>query len=171
MTAGTFSGRIDELRHRTGSDQGWLRGSVTVDQIYAHFQHERLDLHHPRGGHARYLAGPLESHAHEYLGAIADSYLDDGGRDAMIRAMEDLSDQVESEAPVEFWDLRRSGHPVVQLGTRTVYDRLPHQHRLTDAELKAKSRLRYLQLPDRLKGWIWWHVQHHTSPPPRRGAR
>lgn len=166
---GTFHARIDELRKRTGSDQGWLRGTVIVDQRYAHFQHERLDLHHPRGGHARYLAVPLEQHYRGYLQEIADHYLEDGGREAMARSMEDLSDSLYDSAPVEFWDLRRSGHPVVELGTRTIYDRPPVQHRLTDAELRAKSRLRYLGLPDRLKGWIWWHVQHHTAPPPRRG--
>lgn len=163
----TFPERTRELRERTGYDHGWLRGSVTVDQVYAHFQHERLDLHHPRGGRARYLASPLEHNAHGYLSDIADSYLDDGGREAMVRAMEDLSGQVETQAPVEFWDLRRSGHPQVTQGGRTVYDRPPLVRRLTEAELKIKSRIRYMQLPDRLKGWIWWHVQHHTEPPPR----
>lgn len=164
---GTFGDRIDELRERTGSGKGRLRGTVIVDQRYAHFQHERLDLHHPRGGQARYLAVPLEHNFRHYYDEIARSYLDDGGKDAMERAMEDLSDSLYQTAPVEFWDLRRSGHPVVELGTDTIYDRPPVQHRLTDAELRAKSRLRYLGLPDRLKGWIWWHVQHHTKPPPR----
>jgi hypothetical protein len=166
--SGTFGARVDEIRHRTGSDQGWLRGRVFVDQRYAHFQHERLDLHHPRGGRARYLASSLEENFRGYLGEIADTFLDDGGREAMVRSMEDLSDSLYDSAPVEFWDLRRSGHPVVEQGHHTVYDRPPVQHRLTDAELRAKSRLRYIGLPDRLKGWIWWHVQHHTSPPPRR---
>lgn len=165
---GTFGDRIDELTARTGSDQSRLRGVVIVDQRYAHFQHERLDLHHPRGGHARYLAVPLEQKYRGYLEEIASGFLDDGGRDAMVRAMEDLSDSLYESAPVEFWDLRRSGHPVVEHGVRVIYDRPPVQHRLTDAELRAKSRLRYLGLPDRLKGWIWWHVQHHTMPPPRR---
>jgi hypothetical protein len=143
---------------------------VTVDQVYAHYQllqHERLDLHHPRGGHARYLAVPLETRFPLYLRWVAGGFLDDGGREGMIRAMEDLSDQVEWHAPVEFWDLRRSGHPEVKLGEHTVYDRPPIVHRLSPAELKAKSRIRYLTLPDRLKGWIWWHLQHHHYPPPR----
>lgn len=167
MTAGTFSERARELRRRTGSDQGWLRGSVTVDQVYAHYQHEHLEFRHPRGGRARYLAVPLERGFRGWISDIADGFLDDGGRGAMIRAMEDLSDQVTTEAPREFDDLRYSGHPQVQLGSRTIYDRPPLVHRLTEAELRAKSRLRYMKLPDRLKGWIWWHVQHHTEPPPR----
>lgn len=164
---GTFGTHVDELVARTGSDQRWLRGSVTVDQVYAHYQHERLDLRHPRGGHARYLAVPLETRFHLYLRWVAGGFLEDGGQGGMARAMEDLSDQVEWHAPVEFWDLRRSGHPQVQLGARTVYDRPPVVHRLSPAELKAKSRIRYMKLPDRLKGWIWWHVQHHHYPPPR----
>lgn len=165
--SGTFSARLAELRHRTGCDQGWLRGSVTVDQVYAHYQHERLDLRHPRGGHARYLAVPLETRFRTYLKNISGGYLDDGGREAMIRSMEDLSLQVMWHAPVEYSDMRRSGHPQVHLGARQVYDRDPDQHRLSPAELKAKSRLGYMALPDRLKGWIWWHVQNHLFPPPR----
>lgn len=163
-----FATRIDELRHRTGSDSGWLRGSVTVDQVYAHFQHEHLEFRHPRGGRARYLAVPLEAGFRSWLFEISDGYLDDGGRAAMIRAMEHLSADVENEAPREFQDLRYSGHPVVQLGQRIIYDRPPLVHRLTAAELRIKSRLRYAGLPDRLKGWIWWHIQHHREPPPRR---
>lgn len=165
---GTFAARIDELRHRTGCNEGWLRGSVTVDQVYAHYQHEHLEFRHPRGGRARYLAFPLEQHFRSWLADIARSYLDDGGKDAMRRSMEDLSAQVIHEAPREFNDLRYSGHPVVQLGQRIIYDRPPLVHRLTEAELRIKSRLRYSGLPDRLKGWIWWHLQHHTEPPPRR---
>lgn len=164
---GTFGTRMDELHARTGSDERWLRGSVTVDQVYAHFQHERLDLRHPRGGHARFLAVPLETRFPRYLRWIADGIWDDGGQAGMIRAMEDLSDQVEFHAPVEFWDLRRSGHPQVHLGLNQVYDRAPVVHRLSPAELRVKSRIRYMKLPDRLKGWIWWHVQKHLYPPPR----
>jgi hypothetical protein len=166
--SGTFALRLDELRNRVHSDRGTLRGTVEVDQRYAHYQHEGLDLHHPRGGQARYLASGLYDHYREYLQVIADGMLDDGGQDAMERSMEHLSGQVFSRAPVEFWDLRRSGHPRVEHGHDVLYDRPPMQHRLSDAELAAKSRLRYMGLPDRLKGWIWWHVQHHLQPPPRR---
>lgn len=167
MSTGTFHERMAELRERTGIGEHLLRGSVTVDQVYAHYQHERLDLHHPRGGTARYLSIPLETGYRGWLAEIARTWLEDGGRDAMAHAMEDLSDRVEIQAPREFDDLRHSGHPVVQLGHRTTYDRPPRVHRLSAAELRIKSRIRYMRLPDRLKGWIWWHVQHHTEPPPR----
>lgn len=166
--SGTFALRIDELRERTHCGEGRLGGSVTVDQIYAHYQHEHLEFKHPRGGQARYLANGLEGSYRDYLAAIADRFLEDGGREAMRLSMEHLSNEVFTRAPREFQDLRRSGHPQVTQGQRTVYDRPPLAHRLSASELRAKSRLRYAGLPDRLKGWIWWHVQHHLHPPPRR---
>lgn len=159
----TFSARIAELRRITGAPER-LRGQVTVDQVYAHYQHERLDLRHPRGGHALYLQAPLFDHFSQYLDRYAREVLDDGGHRAMARAMEHLSDQVEREAPVEFADLRRSGHPEVHSGIRTVYDRQPKQHRLTREELRIKARLRHL--PPEIIGFIWWHVMHHQKPPP-----
>src|SRR5215467_5382525 len=103
---GTFALRVRELREHTGNGE-LLSGSVTVDQRYAHYQHERLDLRHPRGGHARFLAVPLETRFRTYLSWIAGGVLEDGGKRGMIRAVNDLSDQVEWHAPVEFWDLRR----------------------------------------------------------------
>lgn len=165
---GMFAERIAELRRRT--DLGsTLHGSVTVDQVYAHYQHEHLEFRHPRGGHAMFLSAPLYTHYREYIEAVARSWLDDGGKRAMERSMEHLSDQVEIEAPVEFWDLRRSGHPEVHVGQRLVYDRHPKQRRLTEPELRAKNRLRWDSLPDAIKGYIWWKVEHHAKPPPRRG--
>jgi hypothetical protein len=78
----------------------------------------------------------------------------------MRRAMDHLSDQVKTNAPVEFDHLRRSGHPVVTLGTAVLYDREPEVHRLTAAELRALNRTRWKTMPDALKGWIYWH---HTA--------
>jgi hypothetical protein len=137
--SGTFSERIDELREMTGSGQK-LTGSCTVDQVYAHFQHERADLHHPRGGGPFYLQKPLFDHYRTYLTDYADTVLTDGGQPAMKRSMEHLSDAVELTAPREWGDLRDSGHPKVTVGGRTVYDRPPKAARLTAEELKAKSR-------------------------------
>ncbi|MGH3300574.1 MAG: hypothetical protein ACRDOK_02630 [Streptosporangiaceae bacterium] len=165
---GTLSTRLAELRQRTGWPEK-LSGQVEVDQIYAHYQHEHLEFRHPRGGRALYLQAPLFENYRTYLQAVADGMLEDGGTEGMKRSMEHLSDRVELEAPREFLDLSRSGHPSVTQGLRTVYDRPPKQHRLSEWELKAKARIRYMKLPDRLKGWIWWHLQGHTEPPPRRG--
>lgn len=75
-----------------------------------------------------------------YLEDYARTVLSDGGQPAMRRAAEHLSDQVEMHAPREFGDLMRSGHPQVEAGGHAVYDRPPKQARLTEAELKAKSR-------------------------------
>jgi hypothetical protein len=108
--------------------------------VYAHFQHERADLRHPRGGGPFYLQRPLFDHYREYLDDYARTVLHDGGQPAMRRSMEHLSDEVEVTAPREWGDLRRSGHPKVEVGGRTVYDRAPKAARLTRAELKAKSR-------------------------------
>lgn len=137
--SGTFSERIDALRTMTGRGQR-LQGSVVVDQVYAKYQHERVELHHPRGGSAKYLERPLMGHYRDYLSDYAKTVLHDGGQPAMKRSMEHLSDQVELTAPVEWNDLRKSGHPSVEQGGRTIYDRAPKAARLTAEELKAKSR-------------------------------
>jgi hypothetical protein len=137
--SGTFSARIDELRHMTG-DGAKVTALVVVDQRYARFQHERADLSHPRGGTAFYLQKPLFEHFRTYLADYAKNVLRDGGIKAMERSAEHLSDQVEVSAPREWGDLHRSGHPQVTVGDRTVYDREPKVQRLTEEELRAKSR-------------------------------
>lgn len=60
----------------------------------------------------------------------------------MADSMEDLSGQVFDHAPVEFFDLRASGHPQVRRAGAVVYDRPPMQARLTEAQLRAKGKLR-----------------------------
>jgi hypothetical protein len=137
-----FSARIDELAEMVG--HGDLTGTVSVDQAYSQFQHEGLDLVHPRGGQALFLQQPLMEHHDRYLKAIADGLLTDGGRDAMIRAVEDLAEDggVATHAPVELGDLRASGHPSVTSDGDTIYDRPPRQHRLSPEELRAKDKAR-----------------------------
>jgi hypothetical protein len=136
--SGTFTDRISELRRMIGSDR--LTGTVTVDQVYAHYQHEHMEFHHPRGGTAKYLEQPLYAHYRDYLTDYADTVLHDGGQPAMKRSVEHLSDEVELTAPREWGDLRKSGHPRVTAGERTVYDRPPKAGRLTEEELRVKSR-------------------------------
>jgi hypothetical protein len=135
---GTFNARIDALRSMVGS--GVLTGSVTCDQVYAHFQHERADLHHPRGGGPFFLSRPLMEHYRDYLDDYAKTVLTDGGQPAMKRSMEHLSDQVEVTAPREWGDLLASGHPAVTQNDHVIYDRPPKVARLTRQELRAKSR-------------------------------
>jgi len=117
-----------------------LEMSVVVDQVYAHYQHEHLNFRHPRGGRAKYLEGPLYENYRDYLDVYANEVLKDGGERAMEHAAEHLSDQVELEAPREWGDLMKSGHPTVKSGLETIYDRPPKVRRLTEQELKAKSR-------------------------------
>jgi hypothetical protein len=141
--AGDFTQRIDELRHRVGS--GRLEGKVTVDQVYARYQHEGLELGHPRGGMARYLSQPLLDNHSEYLQTYADRVFndEDGGRSAFVEAMENLAEEggVATFAPVEFSNLRASGHPEVHDGEDVVYDRPPRQARLTEEEIRELKRL------------------------------
>lgn len=141
--ADSFDARMAELGDRVG--EGTVRGSVEVNQAYAQYQHEGLDLRHPRGGQAKYLEEPLYGNHRGYLQDIAHRVLRSGPVQAMADVMEDLSGQVFDHAPVEFMDLRMSGHPTVSRGGAVVYDRPPMQARLTDEQLRAKSRLRGLR--------------------------
>jgi hypothetical protein len=170
--SGDFSARIAELRRMIGSPQT-LTGTCVVDQRYAHYQHERLDLRHPRGGEAKYLERPLFDQYRTYLQDYASTVLTDGGRGAFKRSMDHLSDQVAVHAPVEFTHLRRSGHPIVTLGTTVIHDREPEVHRLTETELRALNRERWKTMPDALKGWIYWNrtVRGRSGLPPLRKKR
>lgn len=138
----TFEQRLADLAEQVG--EGTLRGSVDVDQVYAQYQHEGLDLRHPRGGQAKYLEQPLFDHHHDYVQALADNVLHGSLAAAMEDNVEDLSGRVFELAPIEFLDLRSSGHPMVTSNGGVVYDRAPVQARLTPAELKAKGKLRAL---------------------------
>jgi len=62
--------------------------------------------------------------------------------DTVMDQMEDLVDQVQVRAPVEFSNLRRSGAPSVSDKGATVRSRPPDQRRLSEEELKALSRTR-----------------------------
>lgn len=85
----TFQERTALLSEQVG--YGFVVGKVTVDQIYAQYQHERLDLNHPRGGMAKYLTTPLYHNRNAYLILIAQTALQDGGIRGMARAMEHLA--------------------------------------------------------------------------------
>lgn len=142
--AGTFMKRTKELSDRVGD--GPLEGKVEVDQVYAKYQHEDLSLSHPGGGGAQYLGGPLMDQHLTYLGRIAQDILDDGPKTPMVRAMEDLSEQVYKAAPFEFGDLKASGHPQVRDNGEMFYNRQPLVHRLSEDEINIKRELRELGL-------------------------
>lgn len=140
--ASDFFELIDELQEEVGD--GHLTGFVEVDQVYAAYQHNGLDLRHPEGGQALYLIAPLLERQRSYMQKLAEAVLKGPGelKKAMADGMEDLSDQVYELAPREFHDLRASGHPYVKDGDELVYDRQPYVHRLTEEELRAKDDLR-----------------------------
>lgn len=140
--AESFDAALAGLAERVG--EGTLTGSLEVDQVYARYQHEGLDLRHPRGGRAKYLEGPLYERHRDYLQRLADHTLDGTLSGAMRENMESLATEVYDNAPREFHDLRRSGHPRVRDGEGIVYDRIPEVHRLTRPELRAKAEARRL---------------------------
>lgn len=142
---GDFTARIDELIAMMGGGES-LVGTVEVNQVYAHYQHEGLNFRHPRGGQAKFLEEPLYSETPHYLQNLADHLLRDGGVQGMIDNMEHLANEVFLKAPVEFMDLKNSGHPMVTEGSVVLYDRAPIQGRLTEEELKAKDHLRSMGL-------------------------
>lgn len=150
MVKGTFGAGLDHVKEAVGG--GRLVGTVEVDQVYAHNQHEHPEYHHPDGGKAFYLRDPLFQGTVRYMQHLADNLVTEEGfklNEAMAENMENLSDRVYEQAPWEFADLRASGHPKVTSNRETVYDRAPLRARLTESELRDKSRLRNLFTPNR----------------------
>lgn len=149
---GTFGAGLDHVKEAVG--KGHLVGTVEVDQVYAHYQHEHPEFHHPDGGKAFYLQDPLFQNADKYMQHCADELITEEGfklNEAMADNMEKLSDKVYEEAPWEFADLRASGHPKVTSDGDTVYDRAALRPRLTEDELREKQRLSRLLDPHRYK--------------------
>jgi hypothetical protein len=139
---GDAGNRLRQLADHIGV--GDLVGHVEVNQVYAHYQHAHPEFKHPRGGQAFYLEDPLYERTGSYMQAVADDMLDLDKNliDSVMDQMRDLVRQVEVRAPVELTNLRRSGHPWVTDKGATVRDQPPLQHRLSEQELKALSKLR-----------------------------
>jgi hypothetical protein len=140
MAGGDFVERAEELRERMGD--GILEGNVTVDQVYALYQHEGADFNHPRGGEAFYLARPLLEGQDIMLGAFA-AVLDghETAVDVMIGNMMGLADTTPIKAPVEFNVLRQSASPAVIDNGAEVFKLPPAMPRLTQAELNEIRRI------------------------------
>jgi len=59
-----------------------LIGEVVFNTPYATYQHEEMDLNHPKGGEAKYLENPLKENAQMYIKGLAEAIeakLDEGG--------------------------------------------------------------------------------------------
>jgi hypothetical protein len=133
-----FIARTDELMNRVG--QGKIQASVLVDQVYAHFQHERTDLRHPRGGTAHYLRNPLFAGTPRWLRQVGAQMTHRNMVSIFVDIADDLSGGVAQEAPEFMGDLRNSGEPRVKEGGRFVW-RGTAMPRLSNAYADAKTAL------------------------------
>lgn len=131
-------GGADKLRKLVG--KGPLKGKLVVDQVYARYQHERLDLKHPRGGYPKYLWLSLVVGKEAMLAKLAKSVLETGPVEGMKRAMEDQDSRLPKYAPIWLNNLRNSGNPQVFDNGAKVYDRPARQPRMTREQLKALRR-------------------------------
>lgn len=129
-----------KLRELVG--KGKLVGKLRVDQVYAKYQHERMDLKHPHGGYPKYLWLALTIGKEAMLERLAKSVLETGPAEGMKRAMEDQDNRLHRYAPVDFNNLRNSGNPQVWDNGAKVYDRPARQPRMTEEQLKAERRRR-----------------------------
>lgn len=135
---GEFQQRINDLIDRVGS--GRLRGTVTVDQVYAAYQHFREDLTH-RVGKVRFLSDPLNTGYRSYFQSVADHVLEPGGPvHGMTQAVESLANASATQTPVELYNLARSQAVTVRDQGAVVYHRDARQRRLSEAELRALHR-------------------------------
>jgi hypothetical protein len=125
--------------------EGRWRASVTVDQIYAHYQESHPEFRHPDGGQAFYVRDTV--YFGDWLRKIADGLIDEWGvgiETKMRETAEGMVKGVYVRAPWEFNDLRKSGAPEVKRGQATVYHREPLVKRLGEGALRDKKRLSYL---------------------------
>lgn len=145
--AGTFTRRVQDLidRHSGGA----LRGEVIVDQVYAKYQHENLSLRHPAGGGPKYLWNAVIFDLPRTMRELAKEALWVDPGITMTKAVERWSGGVFDRAPLEFGDLKASGHPRVKEGGKVIYDRPPLAKRLTESEIEAKRELRDLGFGNR----------------------
>lgn len=140
MADGSFFAETERLEERVG--HGVLEGSVTVDQVYALYQHEGADFKHPRGGEAFYLRRPLLEGQDSMLGAFSAVFETDATCvGVMVLNMEDLADAIPIRAPVEFVVLRQSAAPMVVDNGEVAYYRSAPMPRLTQEQLNAIRRV------------------------------
>lgn len=149
--ASTFFDRIAELRRRIPDKS--VKATVKVDQIYAHYQHEGLDFEHPAGGQAKYLEQPWMGHATDFQRRFAKDLLSPEGVESAARGIAlDGVTMVYEHAPLEFGDLKASGHATVEVDGVVKFDQPPAVGRLGKEDLKEKSKLHDLGLGNHYRG-------------------
>lgn len=139
-TKGTFIRRTEKLQERIGS--GKIQAGVRVDQIYAQYQHERMDLKHYGMGGPKFLSRALAGNHVKWLEQIARHlYSPLGVEHWMIRIADNMSSESKKNTPVFLSDLRKSHEARVKVGGRFVYRAGAVRPRLHKSELRAKARL------------------------------
>lgn len=104
-----------------------VRSTISFNTPYAAVQHERTDFHHPRGGKAKYLEGPLKEMAPEMAPFVAAriraaleeeqprtmaefrAVYEHAAEDAIDAFAEIVLGVAQGEAPIEEGTLRASG--------------------------------------------------------------
>jgi hypothetical protein len=136
-----FEGMDELMRALSGAGLPHeIKGIAGFNTPYALAQHERLDYHHPKGGKAKYLEGPLKENVGRYAsrmglrmkraivgpaiagagGHVLAAAVLEGAIDGMIEATEDLLGRAMREAPIDEGTLRASGTATVYVDGRPV---------------------------------------------------
>ena len=149
MAASTFFARTEELKDRVGS--GVMHFETVVNQLYAYNMEVggwdnllgylgQRSLHPLHGGMVGALGYSLSEMADHLWSDCADLLLlPDGLFSAFVSGAEELCAAYSLNAPVEWGNLRLSGHPSVEDNSVVVYDRPPIAPRLSRAELDAQD--------------------------------
>lgn len=133
---------LQDLIDRTAGPRVVAR--VKVDQIYAKYQHESLDLRHS-SGQAKYLEAPLFENAGQIVQKFANRVLVRGTNTAVEwgkHVGQPVHGYVKRFAPKMFGDLSQSASLTVKEGSAVVYSIPATQQRLTKVQLRAKDKLR-----------------------------
>jgi hypothetical protein len=140
MPKGEFIKGCNRLLKIVGDKE--MEGKLVVDQVYAKFQHESLDLQHPTGGAKFLTKALLTEYRSVFRGLARDAYRPLGLASAMAAGMERVNKTMSKNAPRMHRDLRNSGAPSVKDRGRFVYKRAPVVPRLSKSQLKARDRAR-----------------------------
>lgn len=141
--AKTFAEGVDELKRMVGS--GTLEGTISVNQVYAHYQDSgegphgkpAIEFDHPRGGQAGYLSGQIPERREGVMSMWARSVLRGTLVPETVKILRSFADQVFLRAPAEFDILRNSTSLRLTDDNSPVFDQPAFMPRLTEAEIKA----------------------------------
>jgi len=140
MARKTFAEGVQELHDLVG--HGTVRGRVEFNQIHAHFQHERGDLHHPHGGQPGYLRSALMSTYERGLRHIGGELLEVGPVEPMKDFVDNLMDVSQGLAPHEDGILDHSAAGEVVDDGAKVYSSGPAVHRVSESTLNRINDVR-----------------------------